>query len=70
VSLNANRTRLATITKELSTKWEQTKDYWKDGKSQEFEHKYMEELLASVDTAVGVIEQLDRLTTKIRSDCE
>ena len=30
----------------------------------------MEELLASVDRAVTVIEQLDKLITKIRSDCE
>ena len=44
--------------------------YWKDAKSQEFERRYMEELLASVDRAVTVIEQLDKLITKIRSDCE
>lgn len=30
----------------------------------------MEELLASVDRAVTVIEQLDKLATKIRKDCE
>ena len=32
--------------------------------------KYMEELLASVDRTVTVIEQLDKLLTKIRKDCE
>ena len=30
----------------------------------------MEELLASVDRAVTVIEQLDKLISKIRKDCE
>ena len=62
--------RLAGITKELRTQWLNTKIYWKDAKSQEFEHKYMEELFASVDRAVTVIEQLDKLLTRIKTDCE
>jgi hypothetical protein len=68
--MNASGTRLAGLTKELRAQWLDTKTYWKDAKSQEFEHKYMEELLASVDRAVTVIEQLDKLVTKIRKDCE
>jgi len=39
-------------------------------KCQEFEQKYMEELFASVDRAATVIEQLDKLLTKVRTDCE
>ena len=70
MSLTANKTRLVMLTKDLSNKWEQTKEYWRDAKSLEFEHKYLDELLASVDRAVTVIEQLDRLVTKIRNDCE
>jgi hypothetical protein len=70
MSLSAQKSRLVAITKELSLKWDQTKDYWQDAKSLEFEKKYMEELLASVDKAVSVIEQLDRLVTKVRKDCE
>ena len=68
--MKASSNRLAGITKELRAQWLDTKAYWKDAKSQEFEHRYMEELLASVDRAVTVIEQLDKLITKIRSDCE
>ena len=62
--------RLVGLTKELRTQWQDTKAYWKDAKSQEFERRYMEELLASVDRTVTVIEQLDKLITKIRTDCE
>jgi hypothetical protein len=62
--------RLAGITKELRAQWHDTKACWKDAKCQEFEQKYMEELFASVDRAVTVIEQLDKLLTKVRSDCE
>ena len=68
--MKASGNRLAGITKELRAQWQDTKSYWKDAKSLEFEHRYMEELLASVDRAVTVIEQLDKLITKIRSDCE
>ncbi|MCX6930405.1 MAG: hypothetical protein NT154_45450 [Verrucomicrobia bacterium] len=68
--MKANSNRLSGITKELRAQWLETKNYWKDAKSQEFEHKYMEELLASVDRTVTVIEQLDKLVTKIKTDCE
>ena len=68
--MKASGSRLAGLTKELRAQWMDTKNYWKDTKSQEFEHKYMEELLASVDRAVTVIDQLDKLVTKIRKDCE
>jgi len=70
MSLRNNGTRLSMLTRELSNKWHETKDYWRDSKSLEFEHKYIEELQAAVDTAVIVIEQLDKLITKIKNDCE
>lgn len=70
MSLSANRTRLSMATKELSASWNQTKEYWKDAKSQEFEKKYLEELFDSVETAGSVMEQLDKLLNKIKTDCE
>ena len=66
----ASGNRLSGITKELRAHWLDTKTYWKDSKSQEFEHRYMEELLASVDRTVTVIDQLEKLLTKIKTDCE
>jgi hypothetical protein len=68
--MNAHASRLSAITKELWLQWQQTREYWQDAKSQEFEHKYLEELVSSIDKTVTVIEQLDKLTSKIRSDCE
>ena len=62
--------RLGAVTKELWVNWQQTKDYWTDAKSQEFERKYLRELMTSVDKAVAAIEQLDKLITKIKKDCE
>jgi len=68
--VKASSNRLSGITKELRAQWQETRNYWKDAKSLEFEQKYMEELLASVDRRVTVMEQLDKLITKIRTDCE
>ena len=68
--MSGNAAKLTGLTKQLSSQWEQTKDYWQDAKSQEFERQYIEELLTSVDKAVTVIEQLDKLVAKIRTDCE
>jgi hypothetical protein len=68
--MNANATRLSGITKDLWRQWQQTKVYWRDSKAQEFEDKYLAELILSVDKTLGVIEQLDKLLQKIRKDCE
>jgi hypothetical protein len=68
--MNANGTRLSAITKELWRHWEQTKEYWQDQKSQEFQRRYLEDLVATVDKTVAVIEQVDKLIMKIRKDCE
>jgi hypothetical protein len=62
--------KLSAITRELWAQWQQTKSCWKDARAQEFERKYLEELLSSVDRAVTSIEQLDKLVTKVRKDCE
>ena len=68
--MNASGTRLGALTKELYVQWQQTKQYWNDARSQEFERKYLQELFASVDKSVTVIEQLDKLVAKIKKDCE
>jgi hypothetical protein len=63
-------TRLSASTKELMVKWYETKHFWRDAKADEFEKRYLDELQSSVDRAVQVIEQLDKLMEKIQKDCE
>jgi hypothetical protein len=70
MSLTSSRARLSALTKTLLVEWDQTKETWRDAKSQEFEHRYMEELRSNVERASIIIEQLDKLVTKVRSDCE
>ena len=62
--------RLTGVTKQLALQWAETKNYWRDEKSREFEQKYLQELFVDVDKAVAVIEKLDELLKKVRSDCE
>jgi hypothetical protein len=68
--MSGTGSKLMAITKELSSQWQQTKEHWRDAKSEEFERQYLEELFVSVDRAVTVMEQLDQLLAKIRHDCE
>jgi hypothetical protein len=70
MSMTANKSRLSGLTKELVLKWQETRESWQDAKSVEFERQYIAELVADVDSAAGVIEQLDKLLTKLKNDCE
>ena len=70
MSMSVSKTRLAAITRELSNQWAQTRDYWQDARSQEFERQYIELLTSNVEKAVTVMEELDKVMTKIRNDCE
>ncbi|HVM46630.1 MAG TPA: hypothetical protein VMU04_01315 [Candidatus Acidoferrum sp.] len=68
--MKSSGNKLTAITRELWAQWQQTKSCWRDERAQEFERKYIEELVTSVDRTVTVIDQLDKLLTKIRKDCE
>ncbi|MBN2507795.1 MAG: hypothetical protein JXQ71_13990 [Verrucomicrobia bacterium] len=70
MNLNATGKSLVVLTKDLSLLWEQTQASWHDARSREFERQYLAELLASVDHALPVLEQLDKVIAKVRSDCE
>ncbi|HSU56773.1 MAG TPA: hypothetical protein VLT36_22130 [Candidatus Dormibacteraeota bacterium] len=70
MSLSGSRSRLAAVAKELSLRWMDTKSSWSDSKAQEFEQRYMQDLLARLDKTVGVVEKLDQLLSKVKSDCE
>ena len=62
--------RLGALTKDLANRWQRTRESWRDAKADEFQRQYLDELYTSVDKAMQVIEQLDKLMAKIRSDCE
>ena len=68
--MNASKNRLMGLTKELRADWEQTRQYWSDAKSLEFEKRFLAELMAGVNQAVTNIDALERVISQVRSDCE
>ncbi len=70
MSLNAEKARLVGITRDLTVRWAETRNSWRDARAQEFEKRYMLELNVRLDRVVNVIEKLDVLLAKVRSDCE
>jgi hypothetical protein len=70
MNLSGSKNRLVAITKELSKRWEETKNHWRDAKSQEFDQRYMAELFANVDKTITVMDKLNEVLIKVRNDCE
>jgi len=65
-----SKNQLMGLTKALRAEWEQTKQYWNDAKSLEFEQRFLNDLLAGVNQAIANIDTLERVITKVRADCE
>lgn len=61
---------LAQAVKELMIQWERTRSNWRDVKSIEFGEKYIDSLPDVATRALSVIEEIDALLKKVRSDCE
>jgi len=70
MSMSGNKGRILGLMRELSLQWDETKNFWRDAKGEEFERRFMVELSAHVDRTVKVLEQLEELMKKVRSDCE
>jgi hypothetical protein len=70
MSLSAYRTGLVQLTRDLSLRWQQTREHWRDAQSREFEQRFLEDLLGCVDKTAAVIEELDKLLARVRNDCE
>ena len=68
--MNAAQNRLMALTKELLAEWAETKQYWRDAKATEFEKRYLDELVSTVNVACANLEPLDRVLKQIHADCE
>ena len=70
MTISANGRALAIATKDLLLRWEETKQFWRDAKAADFEQEYLTQLQTAVDRATPVFEELDKLVTRVRSECE
>jgi len=70
MNISSNGKLLASATKDLSLRWSETREAWKDTKAREFEQRYLAELISAVERAVPVFDDLEKLVSRVRSDCE
>ncbi|HSJ01589.1 MAG: hypothetical protein ACAI34_18580 [Verrucomicrobium sp.] len=70
MSSRVSASNLSQALRELVVEWQQTKSYWRDVKSMEFERNYLEKLPGMVTQSRNVMEELDNLLRKVRNDCE
>ena len=70
MNLSGHKAQISGASKELMLRWLETKNHWRDAKAEEFERKFIVELSAHVNRAALVLEQLEELLKKVRSDCE
>ena len=61
---------LAQAIKDLSQKWEHTKAYWRDVKTDEFEHNYLERLPNLTACTATAMDEISALLRKVHNDCE
>ncbi len=70
MSASGSRGLLTLATRQLMSRWEETRNSWRDQKATEFESLYLTELGHSVNSALRVLEDLDHLLEKIHADCD
>ena len=70
MSLSGSKGLLTDATRQLQTRWSDTRNAWRDHKATDFEDLYLTDLSTAVNTALRVIDELDHLLQKIHADCE
>ena len=70
MSVKSTRGAINKSVRELNVSWQQCKNYWHDAKAREFEDKYITPLPDAVTAASSIIDEIDKILTKIRRDCE
>lgn len=70
MSASGSRAMLQMATRQLWERWLEARNSWRDQKAADFEEAYLGELRASVNGAIRVMEEMDKLLEKIHGDCE
>ena len=70
MSVKSTRGVLAKASRDLNVSWHQARNYWNDAKAREFQEKYIAPLPDALNSASSIIEELDKVLTKINRDCE
>ena len=66
----ASSSNLETSTRDLMLAWERVQEQWRDAKSQQFGHTFIQPLPELVVQARDAMAHLETLLRKIKNDCE
>jgi len=70
MSARASAVKLTKSTKVILQSWDQVKTRWRDSRQREFEKDFIETLPDDISAAIRVIEEIDKILTRARRDCE
>jgi hypothetical protein len=70
MSTQSSAANLAQALKELHFEWQQTEAFWQDHKATEFHSTFLDPLPAQVARATNAIQEIYKLLSQARSDCE
>jgi len=70
MSLSGSKSRMFGLTREITVQWDDVRAHWRDAKSEEFERRYITELTYQVTRSLQVVDKLEEILKKVRSDCE
>ena len=70
MSASGSRGALTMATRQIQSRWTETRKSWRDQKAAEFERLYLAELADTLNAALRALEDLDQLLEKIHADCD
>jgi hypothetical protein len=70
MSLMDSKGTLSRAAKDLFARWQEVKGVWDDVQSAEFEKTYIALIDQDVRSALGALDHMNQVLTKIESDCE
>lgn len=69
MSLDTGRHQLEAALRDLLQHWDETRAHWNDGKSQEFEARFLAPLRPRITAAVDACGALGVVVAKVRKEC-
>ncbi len=70
MSSTGSRGLLTLATRQLLSRWEETRHSWRDQKADEFENLYLSEISNNLNSTLRAMEELEQLLDKIHADCD
>ena len=70
MNVSSNGKMIVALTRQLTVAWAETRASWRDSKSAEFEERFLNDLISTVDRAAPVFDDLEKLLSRARNDCE